>query len=448
MIKSLGRYVVIEIFILYVFEFILSTVFVYRIVFNPSNVVENDYLRSMACGRALLCSLILSLSSVALGFYRSDICLSRRKHTMIALTLAICLACLLELISNFIAPRLSFRSNDCLRLDLMSAWITCIAVMRIALLLAHQHDLFAKKVLVVGSSQSALRIQNVINSSGGHLCQFVGNIVLSTGRNTKPVLSAFDIAELRRQRIWGVVLARDTAESVPRESFLAHVMRLKQFRHAYVFDEAGFCENRLQRLDPDALPTDWPRILANAAAPHWTNLIYRLVDIVGGSGLLVLTLPLFALLALAIRIESAGPVFNSQLVLGQHGQRFMLHKFRSKTGSKVTEVGRFMRSLHFDGLPQLLNVISGEMSFIGPRPRQPDVVEGLSKLIPHYRDRACLKPGVTGWAQVKYPCCNTLENACISLGYDLFYIKHRSIILHIMIAVATLRIILFSKRTN
>jgi cation diffusion facilitator CzcD-associated flavoprotein CzcO len=101
----------------------------------------------------------------------------------------------------------------------VSGWITCVAVTRIALLLAHQSDVFAKKVLVIGSSQSALRIQNVINSSGGHLCQFVGNVVLSAGRNTQPALSAFDITELRRQRVWGVVLAKDTAESVRRESF-------------------------------------------------------------------------------------------------------------------------------------------------------------------------------------------------------------------------------------
>jgi len=403
----------------------------------------------------------VSLLCVAAGFYRSEFCVRRSKWSLTALTITLLLASVLAIMSNVIGPHLQFVGDGGLLLNTVSGWITSVAVTRIAFFLAHQSDLFTRKLLVVGSSQSALRIQNMISSEGGQLCHLIGNVVLSAGRGATPALSAFDISELRREKIWAVVFAKDAAASVTRENFLAHLMSLKHFRRAYVFDEAGFCENHLQRLDPDALPQDWRQVLPKITDQRWVNLAYRSIDIVTSSVLLILTLPLFLLIALAIRIESSGPVFCSQARLGQYGRRFMLHRFRCQIGhsDSVTNlpwaartcrpqgktVGRFMRRFHFDALPQLVNVMFGEMSLIGPRAEQPHDAERFSKLIPHYSERLCLKPGLTGWAQVRHPYKTTRENARMSLAYDLFYIKHRSFLLQLMIVVETGRMILFRK---
>jgi sugar transferase (PEP-CTERM system associated) len=174
---------------------------------------------------------------------------------------------------------------------------------------------------------------------------------------------------------------------------------------------------------------------------------------------LVLSLPLMALTAIAIRLESRGPILYTQERVGAHNRTFNIIKFRSmatdaekdgpvwagKSDPRVTRVGRIIRKLRIDELPQFINVLRGEMSFIGPRPERPIFVTQLEDTIPYYSQRHLIKPGLTGWAQIRYPYGASVEDAIEKLKYDLYYIKNQSPMLDAMILFDTIRIVLFGR---
>jgi sugar transferase (PEP-CTERM system associated) len=174
---------------------------------------------------------------------------------------------------------------------------------------------------------------------------------------------------------------------------------------------------------------------------------------------LILVAPLMLLVALLIKLESPGPVFYNQERVGKFGRRFNLHKFRSMKADaeangpvwageddpRITRVGRFLRKTRLDEAPQLLNVLKGEMSFVGPRPERPFFVEQLREEIPYYDQRHAVRPGVTGWAQIRYPYGASKEDALEKLKYDLYYIKNLSIIFDLYIILETGKVVLFGK---
>ena len=184
----------------------------------------------------------------------------------------------------------------------------------------------------------------------------------------------------------------------------------------------------------------------------------RLLDLlVGLCGMLLLGL-IFLVLAPLILLSSRGPIFYSQERMGMSGKTFRIYKFRSmytdseargraiwakKEDTRITWIGRFMRATHIDETPQVFNILRGDMSLIGPRPERAEFVASLEKTIPFYRCRLSVKPGLTGWAQVKYRYGNTEDDALIKLQYDLYYIKHRSFMLDVFIMVKTIGEVLF-----
>jgi exopolysaccharide biosynthesis polyprenyl glycosylphosphotransferase len=182
-----------------------------------------------------------------------------------------------------------------------------------------------------------------------------------------------------------------------------------------------------------------------------------LFDISATATLLVFTLPIMAIMALSIAIESGGPVIYRQDRVGRGGRKFTLLKFRSmgldaeKDGrpswavandARVTRVGRFMRRTRIDELPQLINVLRGEMSLVGPRPERPEFVAMLAEQIPFYAVRHSVKPGITGWAQVRYSYGSTIEHAVKKLEYDLYYVKNHTLLLDLLILVDTVRVVM------
>jgi sugar transferase (PEP-CTERM system associated) len=189
------------------------------------------------------------------------------------------------------------------------------------------------------------------------------------------------------------------------------------------------------------------------------RFIKRLVDMaLSLVGLVVGAIPM-ALTAIAVRLESGNPVLYRQERVGQHGRMFTLFKFRSmrvdaegavpiwaqEGDTRVTKVGRIIRITRLDELPQLWNVLRGDMSFVGPRPERPYFVELLSKEIPFFHQRHAVKPGITGWAQVKYRYGASIEDAMEKLRYDLYYIKHLSFVFDLSIVFDTVKVILFGK---
>jgi len=177
---------------------------------------------------------------------------------------------------------------------------------------------------------------------------------------------------------------------------------------------------------------------------------------------LVLTLmsPVMALIALAIRLDSVGPVIFRQKRVGQNGKIFTLYKFRTMlegsdkgnshrpaeiTDSRFTRVGRFLRRSRMDELPQLFNILRGDMNFVGPRPFVPDQEQECLEKIPHYRQRWVVKPGATGWAQVNRGYCETIGDNIEKFAYDLFYIKNASVGLDFLILIQTMKILLLGR---
>ena len=225
---------------------------------------------------------------------------------------------------------------------------------------------------------------------------------------------------------------------------------------------------------------DWPtfyekatgKILVTELRPSWlifadgfvktarTEIIKRVFDVTLSSVGLILASPLMALAAIAIKLESPGPVLYRQPRSGQNGCVFILNKFRSMrrdaeqgTGAiwaqeadpRVTRVGAILRRTRLDELPQLINVLLGHMSFIGPRPERPEFVQSLQKEIPYYMKRLSVKPGLTGWAQVRYRYGASIEDSLEKLQYDLYYIKNLSLFLDLLILLNTVQVVLFAR---
>ena len=245
--------------------------------------------------------------------------------------------------------------------------------------------------------------------------------------------------------------------SRPKDNEIEHLMDCK-LRGMRIFSGPSFEENYLGRIDLNTLATNDLVTGRGYVTGRLTTIVKRLCDILIGSAMLILTLPLMALTALAIKVDSPGPVFYRQRRVGQFDNVFTLYKFRSMTADaeaggtprwaqkqdpRVTRIGRFIRTTRVDELPQLANVILGQMSLVGPRPERPHFVEQLVRSIPLYHQRAYVKPGLTGWAQVNYPYGASVEDAREKLSYDLYYLKNRSIILDMIILISTIRVVLF-----
>jgi exopolysaccharide biosynthesis polyprenyl glycosylphosphotransferase len=190
------------------------------------------------------------------------------------------------------------------------------------------------------------------------------------------------------------------------------------------------------------------------------RFIKRVMDLCGGFLLSLIFLAVLPFVAAAIKLDSRGPVFYFQERVGLHGRPFRVRKFRSmvqdaegdgqarwavKGDSRVTRVGALLRKTRLDELPQVLNVISGEMSLVGPRPERQQFIEQLQQQIPFYRARLAAKPGLTGWAQVSYGYGATVEDALIKLQYDLYYIKYPSPWFDLTIMLRTIGVVLRMK---
>jgi sugar transferase (PEP-CTERM system associated) len=214
------------------------------------------------------------------------------------------------------------------------------------------------------------------------------------------------------------------------------------------------------------------KILIDDLRPSWlifsdgfrvsrvTRLMKRSIDLTLALAMALVALPLIVLTAFLVWIDDGRPVLYRQERVGENGATFVLSKFRSmrkdaeqagtpiwaKEGDdRITRVGRFIRMTRLDELPQLWNVVRGDMSFVGPRPERPFFVEQLSRAIPFYQQRHAVKPGLTGWAQVKYRYGSSLEDAMEKLRYDLYYIKHLSVVFDLTIVFDTVKVVLFRK---
>jgi sugar transferase (PEP-CTERM system associated) len=227
-----------------------------------------------------------------------------------------------------------------------------------------------------------------------------------------------------------------------------------------VEDCHSFCEHVLSQIPIANLSPAWVALADGFSRSFWIRFAKRAIDLLIALPCLVLSAPVFLLAAIAIKLDSAGPVFYSQERAGLNEHPFTLYKFRSMINNaeaesgpvwagtddpRVTRVGKILRTFRIDELPQLLNVLKGEMSLVGPRPERPFFISRFNEHVPYYYLRFAVKPGITGWAQISYPYAATDEDAVQKLQYELYYVKNNSPLFDLQILLLTLKVILLGR---
>jgi len=322
----------------------------------------------------------------------------------------------------------------------IGAWGVTIATLRLALAPPHAD----RRILLLGTHPQQERMRDQLQSRRGRRFD-----VVTATTKTAPAALAWD--SLRRQNIWAIVLMPSA------DAHATGTLLDAKMRGLRVVNGSTFLEQALGRIDLDSLT---PQTLLTAdgfAVSGSSDRLKRVCDVLIASLLLLLTAPLMALTALLITADSKGGVIYRQDRTGAFGRTFTVFKFRSMRADaeigdnprwaqvgdpRITRVGRFIRATRIDELPQLANILLGDMSLVGPRPERPHFVQQLSQAIPFYDQRSYVKPGLTGWAQVNYPYGASIQDAREKLAYDLYYLKHRSFWLDLRILLATVRVVL------
>lgn len=334
-------------------------------------------------------------------------------------------------------------------------------------------DIFQRRVLVLGAGGLAARIQELMHQAHRPHFTVVGYRRFpgdQGGEHLAPVLDADQLSESEAlvafvidNKIDEVVVAVDErrrSSSQNRSGLPVEGLLECKLLGVRVSEYQAFWERESGQVDLDNLRPSWLIFSDGFKVNLLRRCVKRVFDIAVSLLVLVLTLPITLVTAILIRATSPGPIFYRQERVGQNGRAFDVLKFRSmredaeKSGvpqwathkdDRITGVGRFIRAARIDELPQVINVLKGDMSFIGPRPERPFFVADLSETIPFYGERHRVKPGITGWAQINYPYGASVEDARRKLAYDLYYVKNDSLFLDVLILAQTLRVVLWSE---
>ncbi len=248
----------------------------------------------------------------------------------------------------------------------------------------------------------------------------------------------------------------------PRHNFPTEELMKCKISGIEIIDLQAFLEKQVGKVDLDALKPDSVIFSNDFKIAGLEDRVHRFFDLATAAVVLLVGAPIMLATSLAILIESRGrgPILYKQKRVGKNGKIFQIIKFRSmRVGAeesgvaqwaaiddpRITRVGGFIRKTHIDEFPQVLNVLRGEMSFIGPRPERPEFVEQLDKVIPYYRLRLCVKPGITGWAQIHYAYGASEKDAREKLRYDLYYVKHFGLALNIQILANTAAVAIWGR---
>lgn len=324
-----------------------------------------------------------------------------------------------------------------------------------------------RRLLVISDAESGERFYKTFHSNRlNQNLHFFATGDAEIGRNVAgpgtPVFEApaadvlKDLEGHPDQEHEGIVIATHTDHI---ENDVLSALVAVHFRELPVYTMHSFHETFLHKMPPDLLSRSWPLDSGFQLVQHSAFAsLKRVFDLVLASLTLILMSPVMAAVAILIKLEGRGPVFFSQTRAGQHGALFTLYKFRTmEVGSefkglytvegdpRVTRLGHWLRLTRLDELPQLWNVLRGEMSLIGPRAEWIKCVERYEKEIPYYHFRHLVRPGITGWAQVNYPYGASIEDTMEKLMYDLYYIRHFSLALDATVILKTLHVMLFGK---
>jgi sugar transferase (PEP-CTERM system associated) len=410
--------------------------------------------------RALLYTVVMLAIMTAFGLYGSA--LHKRDREYHARFLASFPAGAVVMAIIFYIVPLSALGRGLMALSLLFSFILT-AVARDVFFRAVGHEALKRRVLVLGSGSRAAGVEALLDRLGpGAGFRLVGFVQCGEGQPS-----------LDKSRMLGDCTALRALVEQHRVDEI--VVGVRDRRNGY-FPTSRLLECKLEGVSIVDLPTFFERetgyVQLNSLSASWMifsegfsktgfqKMLKRLFDISASMTMLIATLPVMVVAALAIWHETGRPVLYRQKRVGESGRIFEILKFRSmrveaehdgvarwakKDDDRVTRVGRFLRMTRIDELPQLINVLRGDMSFVGPRPERPPFVSELTRKVPFYASRHSVKPGITGWAQIRYPYGASVDDAVQKLQFDLYYVKNHSLFLDLVILLQTTQVVLFGQ---
>jgi sugar transferase (PEP-CTERM system associated) len=426
--------------------------------FLGDNVGRDAYIQTAPL-RSLVVALVMTTAMAAFGLYQAHV-RQNRVDFLLRLLLSFGFGGVVLLVLYYVVPQ-TYIGRGVLAISLMLGFV-CIYLLRLGSHHLFGTEVFKRRVLVYGAGANADLINSRLRRSSDRQAFNIVGFLPVPGQAVQVddrllVRSDCGLPELTEMLgIHEIVVAPDERRGgLPMEEMLACAQK-----GVNVIDLAGFFEReagmlKLNVVEPSALvfsggfDHSLPRMLSK-----------RFFDVVAASLLLLVSWPAMLVVALCIRLESKGAVLYRQVRVGESGQGFSLVKFRSMridaegdgvarwaatNDDRVTRVGAFIRKTRLDELPQLFNVLRGEMSFVGPRPERPQFVDQLNREIRYYSVRHSVKPGLTGWAQLRYPYGASVRDAEEKLKFDLFYVKNHGLLLDLMILLQTVEVVMFRR---
>ncbi len=421
---------------------------------NGSSLLENHRVILLP---ALIFAGLMVFINIGLGFYRQDLSVDAVRF-IARKTLALIIGLPVAYFAFFLVPQ-SGLFQDALASGLLLA-IAGLVVVRLFVFSSIRADLVCHRILIVGTGRDAFAVETALNKSKAAGISVVAFYPLSRSENTvvapeRIIPSEMSLAEAAvKLGVNEVVVAtrEQRGGTLPLRQLVD--CRLQGIRVTCL---AGFFERFRGEIPIDSLKAGW-LIYSEGFRQGWGRSFgKRAFDLIASGLLLLITAPIMLATVVAILIESGGPVIYRQERVGLGGKTFWLLKFRSmaadaerdgiprwaSTGdSRVTMVGHFIRLTHIDELPQIFNVLKGNMSFVGPRPERPFFVNQLTEQIPFYCARLSVKPGITGWAQIRFTYGSSVEDSTKKLQYDLYYVKNHTLLLDLVILLETVRVVL------
>ncbi len=405
------------------------------------------------------------VSLYALGLYRRDAMIDTRE-SLARIPLAVSLGALgTAVLLAVLAPWIGTPIN---RVRLFSGAVIafCVAgiVARLMFSLLKRNGLFQRKLLVVGAGTRAWDLLCMLRNEGRHPhyeAIFVHSpdygptdarlVAAADGSNVRIELD--DVLQVaRRIRPDEIVVAPDERRGMKLDTLL--LCKKDGFP---IVQYLSFLEREIRRVDIRRVEVGWLLYSNGFYFGLIDNMLKRLLDVLASLFMLILFTPFLAAAAIAIKLDDRGPILYSQERITRNERPFRIYKLRTmRTDAeaagavwaaardpRITRVGNFLRQSRIDEMPQLFNVLRGDMSLVGPRPERPKFIQELSEVLPFYNERHMVKAGLTGWAQINYPYGASLDDARSKLSYDLYYVKNFSILLDMLILLQTLRVVLW-----
>jgi len=412
--------------------------------------------------KSITFTLVMILSMIGLGLYNRVSWTWEGRSAMLLRVLACFLFAVFPLSFIFyITPELSVWRGPAL-LSFVISLIGIVGV-RLVFFSVVDHATFKRRVLVLGAGKNAMEIRGL---EGDPLLQgidIVGYVHINRDHDViedkRVIHSGRPLQDIvREKQVDEIVLAVDDR----RKALPVHEILDCKMDGVIVIDMLTFFERETGKIKLDLVNPSWLFLSDGFRISNVSLVLKRSMDILISLLLLPIFLPIMLVVVIAIWLESRGrgPIIYEQTRVGHGGKEFQIYKFRSmgvdaeqdgaaqwakKHDARITRVGAVIRKIRLDELPQLFNIIRGDMSFVGPRPERPEFVAQLEARYPYYRERHRLRPGLTGWAQIRYEYGSNLEDAFEKLQYDLYYTKNCSIFLDLLIAIHTIEVVLMGK---